>query len=211
MNEYFQALLETIGALGGAAILIYGLANLLGKFWVDKMMVAEKAKYDKILAASVAEHNTKLDALRSDLARTAFRFETRFSRLHEKRAEVIADLFTKIVAVYHAANSHLRGVVYGEQQQKEFSKCLGEASDVFQKNEIYFDPSLCDSIEDFINTLFSFDVEKMIDASSRGTGPLDPEIKERMLRRSAYLESQMPAIRQRLTDEFRTLLGVGSD
>ena len=62
-----------------------------------------------LMSAEKAKHDRELELLRSDIRREAFQSEVRFTRLHEKRAEVIADLFTKLVALVDAAHQHLIG------------------------------------------------------------------------------------------------------
>ncbi len=56
MNTIFQVSFAVIGSVGGAAVIIAGLSNWLGKVWAERLMAKEKAQHDR-----------ELESLRSEL------------------------------------------------------------------------------------------------------------------------------------------------
>lgn len=214
MNEadaIFSAIGKILASLGGGAVLIFAFSAWLGRVWAERIMRNETARHSENLQKLRAKLTENLEELRASIKRTAFKFETRFSRLHTARAEVIADLFKKLVALHRAAQSHLPGVLGGEQYKKTFSECLKEAKDSFEPNEIYFDETLCKSIETFLNKLDYYNYEKLMDQSTRIPGQTDPDLKARMMERSNYVNEVMPELKRELTNEFRALLGVAKE
>ncbi|WP_243976819.1 hypothetical protein [Vibrio natriegens] len=49
MDEYLKIGATIIATFGGSGAIILGLANYLGKFWADRLMVKEKAQHDREL------------------------------------------------------------------------------------------------------------------------------------------------------------------
>jgi hypothetical protein len=56
-----------------------------------------KAEYQKDLERVKAELGRETEALRAQLGMLAFEHQTRFSRLHDRRVEVVAELYRKLV------------------------------------------------------------------------------------------------------------------
>jgi hypothetical protein len=103
--------------IDGVALLLSILANVLilagGLLWLAlRTSVAERIKaqiqseyaekLETFKAQLKGQADLEIEKLRSQLAITAAERQVRFSRLHEKRAEVIAELY-KLLAATHAA------------------------------------------------------------------------------------------------------------
>ena len=56
MNEYLKVVATVIGSLGGGSVIIFGLANYLGKVWAVRLMNKE-----------MAQHSLALEKLRNKL------------------------------------------------------------------------------------------------------------------------------------------------
>lgn len=140
-------LLETLAALGvGAGTLAY-LVKALLKIYLDRDIERYKADLR-------AAHDTALERLRTDLRIQAFERETTFSRLHDKRVEVIEQLYRRIVAVSRAMNELTSPIqMSGGPSLAERSKEAGSAAnaflDYYLENQIYFDETLCNQLQAF--------------------------------------------------------------
>ncbi|EOX4459409.1 hypothetical protein [Vibrio diabolicus] len=87
-SNIFEVALAIIGSVGGAGAIIFGLSSFLGKVWANRLMQQE-----------VAKHNEKLEAVKSELKKLESEHVVRFTRLHEKQADIIAQLYSKLYEV----------------------------------------------------------------------------------------------------------------
>lgn len=94
-----QTIFSLVVAIGGS-----GAITWLARTWISERLKASiKAEYDQQLeshkAKLKAEADVELEKLRSRLALEAKEHDVVFSKLHEKRGEVIADLYAKLKRV----------------------------------------------------------------------------------------------------------------
>lgn len=176
-----------LASLGGGVGIVFGFSNWLGKLWADRA----------------------LESFRAGIRREAFQSEVRFTRLHEKRAEVIADLFTKLVALVDAADQHLIGPRVDSVRHKHFAERHKEFVDSFERNQIYFAAELCESLSSFTSKLRQADMEKW---NWQDCPPQTDEDradwKARNMKRWNLVTEEVPVLKTQLTEEFRRLLGV---
>lgn len=117
--DTFVTTLMATGFASGAFVL---LAKTLSKHLLS--MDLERFKADLR-----ATNEKELEQLKAELRIAAFQQETTFARLHEKRAEVIAELYVKLDTVHEAMKRLVRyvevegGVGWQERQKGSFA-CL---------------------------------------------------------------------------------------
>jgi hypothetical protein len=153
--------------------------------------------------------------LKNDLQIKAIEHQVRFSRLHEKRAAVIAELYGHLVEALWEAESFLSPAEWaGEPNKKEkldiAMKKLVDLYRYFDKHRIYLPTELCTSLDKLVieirSHVMNFGVYLRFD--------------ENNLNRITYMEkhqawnagwdaikNQIPLIRESLEGEFRVLLG----
>lgn len=78
-EDVFKIIVAGLGAVGGAAVIIFGLSSWLSKVWAARILQNEKAQLDQF----------------------SFEHQTKFSSLHQKRAEVVAETYSLIRDVYN--------------------------------------------------------------------------------------------------------------
>jgi hypothetical protein len=194
--------------------LVLKVSDYLGKLWADRIMREETAKHSAALETMRSNFAKELEQLRASIARAQFEFETRFSKLHETRAAVIAELYSHLVDVEQAARMHLPGPTSGDLRRENFEKCLGSAGVFFRHNAIYFEKHLCESIREFLTNIGAQGLDKMLDEESLSREAAWPDAEretergKRMMERNQYVLNTMPALKEELAQEFRTLLGV---
>lgn len=187
-----------VASIGGGAVIVFALSGWLGRVWADRLMAGEKAK-----------HDTLLELLRADIRKVAFESEIRFSKLHEKRAEVIADLYSKLVDFVGAAEQFLYGGASVDSEKHQlYVVRQKDLYDTFSKNQIYFPTALCDALSNFIFELHRLTNEKYILGSYQ---PMTPEetkdLRDTLRNRWKAITVDVPNLKEQLTEEFRRLLG----
>ena len=198
MKDIVEIVGGVIVSLGGGAAIVFAFSNWLGKLWADRLMSAEKAKHDR-----------ELESFRAEIKREAFQSEVRFTRLHEKRAEVIADIFTKLVALVDAADQHLIGPRVDREKHEAYRDRETEFTNTFDRNQIYFASELCEALSTFASKLRRSSNEKL------NWQDFQPEIQpekdewsDMLQARFKLVTEEVPLLKKQLTEEFRTLLGV---
>ncbi|WP_263809701.1 hypothetical protein [Salinibacter sp.] len=157
-----------------------------------------------------------LERYKSELKRQDHEFRTRFSLLHEKRAEVISEFYSRMVkAVGHLKN--LTAVLrMGREdslleQKKETVHHLNEMSQFFHEHELYFDESTAEKINSLIQILresfTEFDVAQPGEETEHGP-QADPDMW-----RSAHerVSEEVPPIKEELKEQFRSRLRAHDD
>ena len=105
-----------------------------------------------------AEFVKETEILKANLQIISDEHQIRFSKLHEKRAEVISELYSRLYDYYWAVCAFLRDFHKTKPDEKDFKELDGksyEFSDYFYKHRIYFNEDICSKINEIIPTLYS--------------------------------------------------------
>ena len=151
-------------------------------------------------------HATEIEQLKSDLKSTAFERQTRFAKLHETRAEVVAELY-KLLVVADSAVRKLLDVEPSENEEYkrmfvETGKKTTEFSNFFEERRIYFDEELCKLIDTHTSN-FSQAWLYGSPFAERIFG--DREVIKKQL---TELIEAIPAVRHAIEKRMREMLGV---
>lgn len=153
---------------------------------------------------------------KNELMRQNYEFRTRFSLMHEKRAEVISEFYSRMVD----AVDHLRSLTAVlrkarkkslDEQKEETLDNLREMKRFFRKHRIYFDESTADKIESLIGVITEsfaeFGVAQPGEEIEHGPRS-DPGMWQ-----SAYerVSKEVEPIKQELEDTFKDHLHVDVD
>lgn len=184
----------------GSGLLVY-LAKLLSSHLLARDI--EQFKSDL-----KTNHDRALERLRADLRIQAFERETTFSRLHDKRVQVIEELYKRISAVSRAMHQLINDIQAKDGPSlRARADAAANAGDDFLEyylqHQIYFDEALCEKLQVFNDKIF--------DAWSKfGMSNLIEDIgahHEKRLEAWTAISEEAPKIRLELEREFRTLLG----
>ena len=163
-----------------------------------------------------------IEKFKHDLNRVAFEHQVKFESLHQKRADVIAELYGYIVESERATTDFLSPVgmasdyfdnissdTYKKQKSEVALRATVELIFFFDKHKIYLSDDLCNKIDKFISELSG----PTIDCSSFFDVPESNQvlIKEKcIVWRDAYkrVASDIPLARKALEDEFRKIIGM---
>lgn len=209
--ETWQTILLAIG--GNTAIL--AVLGFLGKSLLEKLVARDTKRFEADLKA---KSDSAIEHLKSELQLKAVEHKERFSRLHEKRATVIAELYGCLVEMLWEAESFLSPMEWaGEPNKEEKHRAamnkLVEFFRFFDKNRIYLPEELCESLEKLAmqvrSHIINFGVyvrykEEVLNDHTR-------ENKEKALNAGwDSIKNEVPKARKLLEERFRSLLGANA-
>ncbi|MEF3075723.1 hypothetical protein V2P20_11875 [Methylobacter sp. Wu1] len=192
-----------------------GLLLWLTKSWIsERLKQAIKNEYDQKLeshkAQLKAQSDVEIEKLRSQLSISATEHEVRFSRLHEKRAEIIAETYSLLKLLFIRFGDYVKVVEpVGDIPKDERRKLAIEAHQNFRNyyatKLIFFPRSTAEKLEEIdlqllrIFNEFVFGVEM---AQRRGDDGVD-----KWLQIADRVNGEIKAALSELEDEFRKLMG----
>jgi|SRR3990170_5462565 len=163
------------------------------------------------LTRSLIKHFFERDLVRFklNLEKISFEHQIRFSKLHEIRAQIIADLYGRLYEFHWAVCAFLRDFHKANPDAQRVQKLDDksyEFKDFFDKHRIYFTENICSKIDEIVNALYSAYVP--LEAIAPSTDRNDKELKRDWIKCAKIVQEKYPAIRESLESDFRKILGV---
>ena len=197
-----ETILATILATGASAVVLAYLSRTLLRHWLDKDLESYKANLS-------AEHTRGLEQHKASLARVSLEHQVRFTRLHDRRARIIARVYAKLDQVHLAMREWTRTMRIG--QRRDMSKLRDNALtarndflEYYWRNAIWLERGICDAINDIIGQLDEPIYDFMVDVDDKGF----PNDRKAWLAASEKLTKDVPKARQAIEKRFRAILGV---
>src|ERR1700723_281609 len=203
MQINWQTIFENVGVTG----VIIAAVSWLAKKLVSEAMARDTEKFRIELKAAA---DSQIERQKNELRMLALEHQVRFSKLHEKRAEVIAQIYKLMNQTTWAA----QGFVYGDasdRKKAEFARSTAiELREFFELHKLYLPNSVCIVLDQFIKKLsflislikaFWIDVEFPNERMML-------ERNEKMLEAVKALETDLPRMQDLLEAKFRQLLGA---
>jgi hypothetical protein len=198
-----------VSALGGQAILIAGIA------WLTRSLVSHGMDRDleRYKDQLKANSDRELERLKNDLQMTALEHRVRFSRLHEERAAVIAQIYKLMLETNWLA----RAFIYGDNRDRSKAKAAHDKAfeliEFFNLHRLYIPSSVCLLLDAFNDKMFhSLTAIKVFWTDVDNPTPqLMQQQNAEMRDASDALEKSLPDLKKFLETEFRALLGVVDD
>ncbi|MBL8288273.1 MAG: hypothetical protein JNL85_09850 [Rubrivivax sp.] len=198
-------------ALGGNALMLAALAWLSRSF-LSHTLTKDVERFKSQLTAEAAVASARLT---HDLHLVAQEHQVLVSKLHEKRAEVVAEVYGLLVEAHWACQDFASLVEWvGEPPKKEkYSVAMNKAAEFyryFDKNRIYLPAGLCSQLEDFLRAMrgvvIDFGVHTRKDESGLHNEALERKY-EAWTRAAKYFDSEAPKARAALEDALRAIVG----
>lgn len=216
MPDFFLQLLSS----AVVSAFLSGFVIWLTKSWIsERLKNSIKNEYDEKLETHKAQLKAQADVeserLRSQLSIAATEHQVKFSRLHDKRAEVIAELYGLLVQAHWDAGSFISPVEFGGEPTKKekYITAMNAIADFFrffEKNKIYLPIELCDLLEKFVQTMrqkvIGFGVYVNIDEDALAPQTYQKK-HEAWMASWAYFDKEVPLARAALEQELRNILG----
>lgn len=197
-----------IASIGGSAALF----AVVG--WLSRSIISQLLSKDIEAFKSKLQYDSQLELtkFKSELERSAFEHQVRFSQLHEKRADIIADLFGVIVDLHSSVDNFILFLPAATADDSDKNlKSLHNAVDkfklTFEKNRIYFNKETCELIDSFNESMSKPVSELVMHIDISGYQNWDVLGKVWMAAQEK-LYAEIEDIKEELEMEFRQLLGV---
>ena len=200
----WDTFVTTLTATGFASAAFVFLAKIFSKHLLSMDLERFKAELK-------ATNEKELERLRADLRITAFQQETTFAKLHGKRAEVIAELYARLVAAHGAMQVMLYPIMHGkeeveERHRKEAQDATTLFLEYFTAHQIYLEESLCELLRTFARDINRSYLVHINNLQAR----LDGMDSKENMQGWQHLDSQIPPIRKEIEATFRKILGLAS-
>jgi hypothetical protein len=200
-------------ALGGnaALLLVLGwLARSFGSQLLSKDL--EKFKAGLVLASAEAS-----ERLKHELQIVSLEHSVRFSKLHEKRADVVGALYAQLVEVQWTGQSLVALAEFGGEptKQEKYTTAMNKSAEFFQnfdKNRIYLPESVCSQIDEFLKGMRTRVMQFGVYAQVNEHAP-DHVFKQKLdvwVKASEYFDQEVPVARQALEKELRSMLAANA-
>ena len=201
---------DIIAFVGGSSVLLAGVTWLLRaalKHSADRDLVQFKSRLETTAT-------TEIERLRSELRVFEAERSKQSALLQEKRANLIDELYKKLIDYLAAAESFSSIVEWsGEPTKEEKAKVLsektGEFFNFFVRHRIYFSAALCEKIKHLYDTVrmptTSYNVWRQAVKNHDSSGGKFFEAWETAAK---TIQSDVPPLMLAIEDEFRSLLGV---
>ncbi len=201
---------EIIVAIGGSGVLFAAMA-WLARSIINHFLSKDLENFKLILQK---ESQQELMHLQSSLQLIQLEHQVRFTKLHENRAGIIAEIYSMLVNLHRTASTFIR--MYrsvDDTKNKENIKQLWGSLDIFteyfEKHRIYFNQNTCSEIDCLINAL-SKAVSTLVFVNQEA-GAIEVTIDQVYTewdKAMTTMEGDVPKIKKSLEESFRELLGV---
>jgi len=191
-------------AIGGNTALI-AVLGFLGKSLLEKIIARDTKKFESDLKA---KSDATIERLKNELKIKTIEHQVRYTRLHEKRAEVIAELYAHLVEGLWEAESFLSPMEWNGEPKKEekYVTAMNKLSEVyryFDQHRIYLPSDLCDKLHDFISNVRSHCIKFGVYLPHEESRQKD----EAWNKGWESIKNETPKARTALEKEFRKILG----
>ena len=196
---------EIIKSLGGQAIFLAAVGYLF-KAIVSHRLSKEAAEFKIQLESRAA---VEVERLKASLQLVATEHQIQFAKLHEKRALVIAELYTRLIETRRTAGEFILGDVNDPERSANAMRAVWDLYGVIELNRIYLPEAVCTQVDKFESKLRK-SVLFTTTYWTRIPNPNPQTVEQRnkiLLEACAVLESELPNLLRELQTDFRKLLG----
>lgn len=204
-----------VTTLGGFAALVAAAA------WLTRALTSQFLAKDleRFKADLSSASSSSIEKLKHELHVVAQERHVVFTKLQEKRAEVIGQLYGLLVEAQWAAQDFSSPMEWAGEPSKaeKYTKAMNHSAEFFRffdKSRIYLPSKLCTSLEAFLRGMrekvIGFGVFVRLDES----GLPDESIRKKLdawIEASRYFDEEVPKARQALEHELRKIIGAGEE
>ncbi len=187
MEEYWKQL---VGLIVAPSVVVGALA------WILRGVISQGFARD-------------IEKYKAELEQQNFEHRERFSTIHQRRAEVIANLYGKIART-KSVTADLVGIFQqgGQsllQKKEKASEVYNDMASYFYENRLFLPKTTAERAENLINTLKEILIE--FDTSQMGNDEYKPDPSGLWRQSYQKLRDEVPPILEELEEEFKEILG----
>lgn len=210
--EPWQTLLLALGGNSVSLAILAWLARSFGSQLFEKDIERFKSELSTVSSKATEQ-------LRHDLHLVATEHEVRFSKLHERRAEVVAELYDLLVEAQWAFQSFVSPAEFAGEPKKpeKYAEAMQKSATFyrfFDKSRIYLPQKLCNTIDTFLKNMRAEVTGFGAHISMEQHFPNDVDHKAKFaawIKASEYFDTVVPESRAALEEEFRLILGAARE
>lgn len=208
-KEVAQTIILSAITSSSVAIVLVSALGWLGRKIAERWFLKNLEKYKAKLQM---ENAKELERLRTDLGLESLKQQIQFSTLHSKRAEVIEELYKRIVAAekdFYSLTSivEFEGEPSREEKAQQAHKSGLALQTYMNDYRIYFGKELGESFNKYSEGLFEVFAKFQLSSQE----PVGSDLKYKNWTESyKQLADHVSSIKQRIEDDFRKLIGVVS-
>jgi hypothetical protein len=133
------------------------LVQILSAFWLSKKTEGYKKDLSKEIENHKKDLSKEIEDYRKDISKELYEFQTRYSLLHQKRAEAIEKLFELLANVQIDLQRLVNWEVnLGQENYAEFykntQKHFGNLTEFYDTKRIYFDKEIHQKVIEMVKT-----------------------------------------------------------
>jgi hypothetical protein len=205
----WQSVLLAFGGNAALLLVLGWLARSLGSQLLAKDL--EKFKNDLATTSSNAA-----EQLKHELAVAALEHNVKFSKLYERRAEVVAEAYGLLVEAHWDSQSFVSLMEWvGEPpKQEKYVTAMNKSAEFyryFDKNRIYLPQALCDQLDQFLRGMRSEVIGFGVYASKEDDRIQDTVLDQKYdawSRAATYFDQEVPKAKAALETELRRIIGA---
>lgn len=204
--DAWQTIILAIGSNGALLVVLAWLARSLGAQLLAKDLETFKAN----LSAASSEESERL---KHQLQMVAHEHQVRFTKLHERRADVIANLYALLAEAQWAGHSFVALMQWaGEPPLNEkYSIAMNKFAEFyreFDRNRIFLPENICQQLDAFLQGMRKRVIHFGVYVDTNSHAP-EHVVKEKLnvwKVASEYFDTELPAARRALESELRSML-----
>ncbi|MBI5918379.1 MAG: hypothetical protein HY849_03265 [Nitrosomonadales bacterium] len=191
-------------AFGGNAALL-AVLGFAGKSLLEKVIARDTKRFESEIKAQA---DATVERLKNELQLKTIEHQIRFSRLHEKSAETIAETYSLLRSYLHAVADYVKVLeMAGEKPKAErreaVNTALQEFRSYFVKRQIFLPKETARRVRELDEKLFKSAQHFAMKIEGQETTASSDD----WMKAFSSVNEEIPPVLELLEDEFRELLG----
>lgn len=201
---------EIISTIGVSGIIIGAIA------WLMKSVITQLLSKDIELFKANLQRDSQQEIMRlqSSLQLVQFEHQVRFSKLHERQAEIIAEIYSKLIDLHKNISNFIKSYLSIDDNEKNEQiniiwAAVDKFFDYYDRHRIYLKNNTCSEIDELTSTL-SKACSGLVTYGkyARFIKAEADKIYDELNKAKVIMDDDVVKIKQSLEDSFRDILGV---
>ncbi len=204
-----QILTTLVATVGGGGVMLAAAAWLI-KTAISARLALDAEKFKVQLKAAA---DASVEQLKSRLQQVTIEHQIRFSKLHEKRAEVIEQVYQQLIEAekgygrFVLVDGYENDIGKQTEARRNTDTAMYELSLFIEKHRIYLPAAVCDLLKAFLDIMWNNAIAVGVYGSIKHpTLQTIQESNAAFTKAHEALAKEIPAARAVLEKEFRELL-----